>query len=289
MELRGFVEVRSLLQVITRRTTTLPRAAGILLLLLCFVFAGEDAARANPTVSVLATDPPGSDIVLGTNENFSLHLRYESAQPVRIWAQPYFQDKPVDAGSNPSREYTAGTGEAIGWFFLFDADAQVDEVRIRAGDGSVQGTPVVATYPIRITGSRGSPEKRPPADWVARLLAVDAAAQREDSERRMNAPVTPEDTAIISGFLLAVVGLGLLGFAAPAWGIWKWRGGWRIAAALPAGMMAFVVLRIVVDGAIDPTSHNLWPFEILMAGAMSAGFVFVAALLRRITGANRDD
>ena len=35
-------------------------------------------------------------------------------------------------------------------------------------------------------------------------------------------------------------------------------------------MMAFVA-RIVIGVAIDPTSHNLWPFEILMAGAMSAG------------------
>lgn len=46
--------------------------------------------------------------------------------------------------------------------------------------------------------------------------------------------------------------------AAP--GLWRWRGGWRIAAA-PAMVMSFVVLRIVVDTARDPTSRNLWPFE----------------------------
>jgi hypothetical protein len=35
--------------------------------------------------------------------------------------------------------------------------------------------------------------------------------------------------------------------------------------------MAFVALRIMVDGARDPTSHNRWPFEILQAGAQSGG------------------
>lgn len=225
--------------------------------------------------------------MLGRNENFSLHLRYESDHPVRIWVQPYFQGRPVNAGSNPSREYAAGSGEAIGWFFLFQEDAQVDEIRIRAGDGSTRGTSVVSTYPVEIIGSGQAPEKRSAVDWVNRLNALDAAAQREDYEKRMNTPVTAEDTMLFSGFFLAVLGIGFLGFAAPAWAVWKWRGGWRIAAAIPAATMAFVVLRIVFDGAMDPTSHNLWPFEILMAGAASVGFVFLAGLLRKIAGSNR--
>ncbi|HQX25693.1 MAG TPA: hypothetical protein PLI00_14285 [Pseudomonadota bacterium] len=65
----------------------------------------------------------------------------------------------------------------------------------------------------------------------------------------------------------------------------RWRGGWRIAAAVPAIMMAFVVLRIVIGVARDPTSHNLWPFEILMAGAMSAGVTGLLAVVRKLTGA----
>ncbi|MDE2466474.1 MAG: hypothetical protein KGO02_22595 [Alphaproteobacteria bacterium] len=40
-----------------------------------------------------------------------------SDQPVHIWARPYFQGKPTKAGSNPSRVYPAGNGEALGWFF----------------------------------------------------------------------------------------------------------------------------------------------------------------------------
>jgi hypothetical protein len=51
--------------------------------------------------------------------------------------------------------------------------------------------------------------------------------------------------------------------------------------------MGFVVLRLMIGIAGDPTSHNLWPFEILQAGALSV--VMIAALLiaRRFTGAQR--
>jgi hypothetical protein len=62
--------------------------------------------------------------------------------------------------------------------------------------------------------------------------------------------------------------------------VWKWRGGWRIGAAVPALVMAFVIGRIVVDTALDPTSHNLWPFEILMWGGASTIAMGVLALLR---------
>jgi len=38
----------------------------------------------------------------------------------------------------------------------------------------------------------------------------------------------------------------------------------------------------VVDTARDPTSHNLWPFELLMWGAASVAIVGVLALARRL-------
>jgi hypothetical protein len=84
----------------------------------------------------------------------------------------------------------------------------------------------------------------------------------------------------MSLFMLGVLGLLVVGAGAPLWGVWKWRGGWRIAAAVPALMMAFVIGRIVVDTARDPTSHNLWPFEILIWGGASAVVMGVLALFR---------
>ena len=79
-----------------------------------------------------------------------------------------------------------------------------------------------------------------------------------------------------------MLGLILGGLGAPAWALWKWRGGWRVAAAVPALIVAFVVLRIVVDTARDPTSHNLWPFELLMWGAGSVAIVVALAVARRL-------
>ncbi|MGH8752729.1 MAG: hypothetical protein ACREUJ_02415, partial [Burkholderiales bacterium] len=79
------------------------------------------------------------------------------------------------------------------------------------------------------------------------------------------------------GFMLLMLGALIAGFAAPAWALWKWRGGWRVAAAVPVVLMVFVVLRIVWGTSRDPTSHNLWPFEILIYGVVS--LVIMGALL----------
>jgi hypothetical protein len=239
-------------------------------------------AHAQTRVQVLETFPAGDAVTLHRNQDFYLHLHYTSDQPVHIWAQPYFQGKPAKAGSNPSRVHPAGSGDALGWFFLFDPGTQVDEVRIRAGDGSIHGTPVVARYPVEVSGDDSPADTASPPGWVAQLGAADAAAQRADQRQRANAPISAGAMALFSGFMLAIAMLGLIGLAAPAWGLWRWRGGWRIAAAVPAAAMAFVVLRIVTATAIDPTSHNLWPFEILVWGGLSCLWMLVLAMARRL-------
>jgi hypothetical protein len=244
-------------------------------------------AHAATTVQVVSTHPSGGEVTLGRNQNFYLHLRYQSDQPVRIWARPYFHGKSVQAGSDPSRVYPAGSGEALGWFFLFDPDTRVDEVRITAGDRSARGTPVVAVYPVQVKGGPAPGVAGDAPGWVTRLNALDTAAQKEDYQRRMDTPLSTGDVAMLNGFMVGMLAIGVLGLAAPAWGIWRWRGGWRLAATLPAALMAFVVLRIVVDTARDPTSHDLLPFEILMTGALSAAVMFGLRLARKFARANR--
>ena len=53
------------------------------------------------------------------------------------------------------------------------------------------------------------------------------------------------------------------------------------SAAVPAVVMGFVLLRIVFGAMIDATSHNLWPFELLMVGVPSLIWMAVVALVRR--------
>ncbi len=52
-------------------------------------------------------------------------------------------------------------------------------------------------------------------------------------------------------------------------------------------MMAFVALGILVDVGRDPTSHNLWPFEILQVGAFSVAVMAALWAVRKRYGAER--
>ena len=92
---------------------------------------------------------------------------------------------------------------------------------------------------------------------------------------------SPPSSGLPEWVKLAVLAVLFGGVGLPVWAVWKWRGVWRAAAAVPLAGMAFVVARIGVDTARDPTSHNLWPFEILMAGAASLVVVGALALARR--------
>lgn len=244
-------------------------------------------ARAQPQVQVLETWPAGDSITLGKDQNFYLHLRYTSDQPVRIWVQPTFEGKPVKAGTNTSRIYPAGSGEALGWFFLFDPGTQVDKVTITAGDGSTNGTPAVATYPVSVTGDYDPAQAVPQPAWLTSLRAANDAASRADYEKSMNTPVSAGDVALFSGFILTMIALGLIGLGWPAWALWRWRGGWRIAAAVPAVFMAFVVLRILAGTTLDPTSHNLWPFEIVMWGGLSCAGMLLLGIAHKLFAAKR--
>lgn len=242
-------------------------------------------ARADTQVNVTGTWPAGDIVTLGRNQHFYLHLHYTSDAPTHIWARPYFQGKPVRAGSNPSRTYPPGSGEALGWFFLFNPGTRVDEVRISVGDGSYNRTRVLATYPVNLTGGSEPASGAAQPAWVDDLDRKDEAMRQAEHDHGVNNASSSGDWWLSTGFMVLMLAVGVAGFLAPAWGLWRWRGGWRIAAAVPAALMAFVVLRIIIDGAIDPTSHNLWPFEILMFGTASVAISTLLWLVRQLSGA----
>lgn len=240
------------------------------------------SALADVQASVAATDP-ASDATLGRDEPFYVRVRFEADEPVSLWVRPFLDGKPVQhAKSNASGKH-AGAGYALGWFSLDDA-SRVDEVRILAGGGHPYREWLVATYPVSVAGTGAPAPTRERAAWVGELSHAEDIARRQAYEQQMKAPVTGTETALMSGFMLAILALLVTGVAVPAWAAWKWRGGWRMAAAVPVALMGFVVLRIVVGTSIDPTSHNLWPFEILMWGGLSLLLVGGIAFVRRLTG-----
>ena len=42
---------------------------------------------------------------------------------------------------------------------------------------------------------------------------------------------------------------------------------------------AAIILRIVLETSADPTSHNLWPLEVILTAGVSVALAFVGAML----------
>ncbi len=247
----------------------------------------SSAARADTQVRLLETSPAGPDLAVAPNQNVYLRVGYATDAPVKIWVRPYLRGQPAAAGSSPSPSYS-GRGELLAWFFLMQDAGEVDEVRVTAGDGSVDGTRAIATWPLHVRASRGAPMPATEPEWVGTLRAQAQAAVQEARAAAAAAPRATSglgDAVLLGGFFLGVPVLGLFGLIGPLWGLWRWRGGWRVAAALPAAAMGFVLLRILVDTARDPTAHNLWPFEVLMVGGVSSVAMAALLLARRLASA----
>lgn len=71
----------------------------------------------------------------------------------------------------------------------------------------------------------------------------------------------------------------------------RWRGGWRLAAALPVAVVAGWAANFAADVARDSTSHNLFPLEILIGavgGLLYLGIVMtMRAVIQVVAGRRR--
>lgn len=251
-----------------------------LAMLLLVLAAG--AAHAEVRVRVAATDPPAA-ATLGRDQPFYVRIHFDADEPVSLWTKAYAGGKPMTGWkSNPSAKWS-GSGYALGWI-SFDKPVEVDEIRIVAGGGKPYREREVATYPVKLRWGDG-PAAAATEPWVPELKRATAAAWEAERKAAAAKPPSVGDTVLGIMVIPVMLGLVLACIGAPLWALWKWRGGWRLAAAIPVAVMAFVVGRIVIDTSRDPTSHNLWPFEIIMSGAAGVGLIVVLALVRRFTGA----
>ena len=62
----------------------------------------------------------------------------------------------------------------------------------------------------------------------------------------------------------------------------RWHGAWRWLASLPAVALVIVILNILIGTLREPTSHNLWPLEIVMWSAGGLVYLGVLSLIRKI-------
>ncbi|WP_119300815.1 hypothetical protein [Dongia deserti] len=87
----------------------------------------------------------------------------------------------------------------------------------------------------------------------------------------------------MSGLLL-IISVPLAILAPQILAVVKWRGIWRWLAAATLLIPAGDILLILVQTSIDPTSHNLWPLELIeftCIGLLAVGVLWLARLVAR--------
>lgn len=89
---------------------------------------------------------------------------------------------------------------------------------------------------------------------------------------------------------LPTPGLIITGLAAFAICAFRVSGFWKAVGIVGAAVPSAVALRVLVEASIDPTSHNLWPIELVIAGFVGVACAGVGASLgvgtARISGAS---
>src|SRR5687767_9396205 len=159
-------------------------------------------AQAQSSARVVETHPSAS-ATLDRNQSFWVRMEYRTDEPIRLWARPFRNGKPVEtAMSNTSSAYT-GAGEALGWFALTQS-GDVDEIRVVAGGDEPYREWVLARYPLELHWTAGSaaPDSRP--QWVEDLLARDKQRVDEVARQRAAEPVSAGEVSLFNGFMLAI-------------------------------------------------------------------------------------
>jgi len=81
--------------------------------------------------------------------------------------------------------------------------------------------------------------------------------------------------ALISGLFIGFIVAEIKTFRA-------YQGVWRVLASLPVLALIIVVCSIVIGIMRDRTSHNLWPFEIVVWSVAGLAYLGVLHLVRKI-------
>lgn len=83
--------------------------------------------------------------------------------------------------------------------------------------------------------------------------------------------------------MLIVAAFGLSVSGAIVYALRHWAGIWRWLASVPLLFIVAATLKLVVELRIDPTSHNLWPFEMLATLIIATALLGALYLARFFT------
>ena len=88
------------------------------------------------------------------------------------------------------------------------------------------------------------------------------------------------DSVLSAGLLVVIAAAALVR-------VFSGRHFWRVVAVMGSVVPAVIMVRVVVDGLRDSTSHNLWPFEVVIAvfvgGVASLAGTLVGSVVLRLS------
>ena len=82
--------------------------------------------------------------------------------------------------------------------------------------------------------------------------------------------------------LVIVASIAVVVLGPQIWAIRAWQGVWRWLAAAPLLLVGADVVLILASTAVDPTSHNLWPLELLFIAVIGLPVVGALWLVRLV-------
>ena len=231
-------------------------------------------ASAQVSVRVMETDP-ASPATLGHWEQFYLRIAYEADRPVRVRAEAYSGGNVVPSTNSGSPRYAAGTGEALFWI-AHTTTAQVDRIVVSAEDDKTQ-KPIAQTelaVALTWTGQKTA-ARRPKPEWVVSLQAERDRLQKEAMREYANRPQPWWEPVL---FMAAMWSIPLY-FIAQIVLLARWRGGWRIAAAIPAVPMTFVLGHAIFAFF---AGSNIFPIVLVFTCLPVLIYLLVLIALRRL-------
>ena len=239
-------------------------ALAITLLIVAAAVAANADAPAAPQLDVLATSP-ASPATLGRHGTFYLRFRIVAPFPVVVALHPYDHGTDVLRAMGNSGEPTEPAGDSTdaGFFFLLAKQPQhVDEVRLVVARADDRTSQWVFPHAVDLTFDPADVSPTPPEpSWVNDWKIAREARFRAAAEASGGSGVGMWIALLVLPILL---GLPLVALGLPIYFLWRWRGPRRLLAALPLVVLAGKLATVWVDLAADPTSHNLWPLELLL-------------------------
>lgn len=249
-------------------------------------------ARAT-TVQLLETHPP-LPAALPNGHNLNLRLRVEASTAQDVFIQEVRSGGKRVAwfATSGIEPVSAGGSEAVLFTFLQpkEGDIRIDEIVVKTTEAGLASTrdpageihviPVDAAWTVATSAT-----DLPDPSWVTDHRAQ-ANARRAAARAAVPPPGPFENLLWFGGSILFLV-LAVGAVWLPIRWMRRWQGGWRIAAAACLVPVPLSIANITLGLLADPTSHNLFPFEIAMAGAVAYGLMIVVGIAHVVaTGRN---